>query len=97
MIDIDIDQWLDENQRFSDLAKQINPSVNLLEQSNCFEKVLYYWVRQQIVSTYKSNQSDSESKTDQEAVLAWSMEQLKFKLNELFLEKKDLLAFLCRL
>ena len=90
-MDFDINDWLEDNQRFLILADNLEKSIHLLKQSNCLEKVLYYWVRHEVINSYRSDHPKCINTSDQSIILDWSMEQNQHRLNEIFLEKKDLL------
>ena len=96
-MDIDINEWLEENQRFSILSNQISQSINLLRQSSCLQKVLYYWVRHEVINQYKSDFPDFANSSDQSVILEWSLRCFNHRLNENFLEKKDGLVHISEL
>ena len=88
-MDIDPLEWLDRESRFKHLEEEVRPALNLLQYSECLDKVLKLWVRREVLKNQQASLDHVNSQEDKALLIQWSRDQWGHRLNELFLQKKQ--------
>lgn len=88
-MDIDPLEWLDQESRFERLEEEVKPALNLLQYSECLDKVLKLWVRREVLKERQASLQNVNSPEDKGLLVQWSRDQWGHRLNELFLQKKQ--------
>ena len=84
-------EWLQSEGRLDCLRNEISSSIDLLEYSQSLGKVLIWWVRREVLKELNQGSSEFAELPIAEQLTCWAKLEWGHRLNELFLEKKDLL------
>ena len=84
-------EWLQSEGRLDCLRNEIASSIDLLEYSQSLGKVLIWWVRREVLKELNQGSSEFAELPIAEQLTCWAKLEWGHRLNELFLEKKDLL------
>ena len=88
---IEINNWLDDDSRFTRLQSEITASLELLEYAGCLNKVLNIWVRREALKEAGAGNTNLEVDSDKKRLLNWCNNKWGTQVNEMFLEKKEFL------
>lgn len=90
-MDFEPSVWLSNDNRLNDFLQMIAPTAKLLKDSGSLNRVVKYWVRSEVISEQLKLVPVEERLSDEILLLEWCKNQWNYRLNEIFLEKKDLL------